>query len=110
MRTDDWSQSVSESRDCRNVPQQHVGAADILRLMATTLAERMQWIIDNRRREGGARWDAKTLSVAAGLAPSHVGQIVRDGCRERRDRLLAPENKGSETKRHGVRTNLLTPG
>lgn len=45
--------------------------------MATTLAERMQWIIDNRRREGGARWDAKTLSVAAGLAPSHVGQIVR---------------------------------
>ena len=57
--------------------------------MATTLAERMQWILDNRTQKGGAKWDAKTLSVEAGLSPSHIGQILRgETTKPRLDTLL----------------------
>lgn len=45
--------------------------------MAATLAGRMQWILANRRKSGGDPWDAKALSLAAGLGSSHVGQIAR---------------------------------
>lgn len=45
--------------------------------MASTLASRMQWILANRTRDDGSAWDAKALSLASGLGPSHVGQIAR---------------------------------
>ena len=45
--------------------------------MASTLASRMQWILANRARDDGSAWDAKALSLASGLGPSHVGQIAR---------------------------------
>ncbi len=45
--------------------------------MGQTLAARMQWVLTNRRKPSGDPWDAKALSVAARLGPSHVGQIAR---------------------------------
>lgn len=43
-----------------------------------TLAGRIAWVIAKRERpNGGGAWDEKTLSVAAKLGSSHVGQFVR---------------------------------
>lgn len=42
-----------------------------------TIAQRLQWILDHRRQSDGTRWNAKALSIAAGLTPNHVGQFIR---------------------------------
>lgn len=42
-----------------------------------TLAERVDWILKNRRRPDGRKWSARGLSDAAGLSPAHVGMMQR---------------------------------
>lgn len=43
-----------------------------------TLSTRIDWILANRMDPAtGAPWEAKALSVAADLAPAHVGMIRR---------------------------------
>lgn len=56
--------------------------------MGSTLAARMQWILANERRPGGDPWDAKALSLAAGLGSSHVGQIANEKLRNPNLRTL----------------------
>ena len=56
--------------------------------MGSTLATRMQWILANKRRPGGDPWDAKALSIAAGLGNSHVGQIANEKLRSPNLRTL----------------------
>jgi transcriptional regulator with XRE-family HTH domain len=41
------------------------------------LAERVQWILNNRHRPDGKLWKAKPLSKEAGLGETHVGMIAR---------------------------------
>lgn len=46
-------------------------------LIVGTLAERIEWILENCRDDSGEKWNAKTLSLAAGLSQAVVGQIKR---------------------------------
>lgn len=70
-----------ESTGCHDVSRQALVSPGILAPMSATLATRMQWVLENRRKQDGDRWDAKTLSLAAGLGSSHVGQIARGSLR-----------------------------
>lgn len=42
-----------------------------------TIADRLRWILANRRAPDGEQWNAKSLSIAAGLSSNHVGQFIR---------------------------------
>lgn len=42
-----------------------------------TIADRIQWVLDNRKRPDGRPWKAKPLSLEAGLGGPHVGMIAR---------------------------------
>lgn len=55
-----------------------------------TVRDRIAWIIANRRiPETGEAWDAQNLSVAAGLAPAHIGMVLRKTIGEPRRPTLA---------------------
>lgn len=41
------------------------------------IAQRFQWIFDNRPRDDGKAWTAKSLSREAGLSEAHVGMVMR---------------------------------
>ncbi len=45
--------------------------------IVSSLAERLQWILDNRLDAKGKAWSRRSLSLAAGLSQSHVGQLIR---------------------------------
>jgi len=50
----------------------------------STLSERIVFILENCRQKDGTKWDAKALSRAAGLSPSHVnmmknGRVMKPG-------------------------------
>lgn len=64
------------SSSCSLVPVDNHLSADIL-VRVSTLAERVGWIIDNRRRADGSTWTDRGLSDAAGLSPAHIGMIRR---------------------------------
>ena len=70
METTGWLVRGIESIGCLNVSRQAAVSSDTLPRMASTLAERMQWILANKQRPGGGAWDAKGLSLASALAPS----------------------------------------
>lgn len=38
---------------------------------------RLQWVVENHPRPDGGKWSRKSLSLAAGKAQSHAGQIIR---------------------------------
>lgn len=42
-----------------------------------TIADRLRWILANRRAPDGEQWNGKSLSIAAGLSSNHVGQFIR---------------------------------
>jgi len=74
--------SSVESIGCLKIARQPIVPVDILDGMPghadlDTLAKRLAWVIANRRKPGGGTWDQKSLSLAAGLGTSHVGQYVR---------------------------------
>ena len=41
-----------------------------------TLAERIQWVLDNVRRSDGKHWGVKSLAMVAGLGQSHISSIL----------------------------------
>lgn len=47
-----------------------------------TLADRVAWILDNRRQGDGRPWNASALSLAAGLGRAHVGMIKRGDAKD----------------------------
>lgn len=74
-------------------------------LPVSTLAERVAWILDNRRRPDGRAWSARGLSDAAGLAPAHVGMMKRGDAKDVRADTLAALAKAA-----GVSVRWLTTG
>ena len=72
------------------------------------LAERVQWILNNRHRPDGKLWKAKPLSKEAGLGETHVGMIARHllapyAHSETDVRTLAAQFSGFQKKEHGQR-------
>ncbi len=43
----------------------------------STLPERLQWILDHRRRPDGRKWVHTALSAAAKLSKNHIGQMLK---------------------------------
>jgi len=41
------------------------------------MGERIEWILENCRDDSGKEWNAKSLSLAAGLSAGHVGLLKR---------------------------------
>lgn len=59
-----------------------------------TLAERVLWILEHRRRPDGDRWTQRGLGEAAGLPSSaHVGMMARGTLKNVRVDTLAPVAK-----------------
>lgn len=71
-----------------------------------TVRDRIAWIIANRRTpETGEAWDAQNLSIAAGLAPAHIGMVLRKTIGEPRRPTLAKIAKAT-----GVSLSWLMTG
>lgn len=86
---DSMSASVYTSRpigssDCTFLGVVRAGTAactaDILAVV--TLPERLQWVLDNRKRPDGRPWKATPLSEAADLSKGHIAQILSGRVRD----------------------------
>jgi len=44
----------------------------------STLPERLAWLLEHTRGPDGKPWSRRSLSLAAGLSASHVGQLLRE--------------------------------
>lgn len=58
--------------------QQQASASSLLVMKEHPVLTGLRWILDpkNRQQPGGRKWSMRALSVAAGLAPSHVEGII----------------------------------
>lgn len=71
----------------------------------STFSERIEWVLANCRRSDGAKWDAASLSHAAGISSAHVGMIRRGDVKSPR-----PETVIAIAKAAGVNSNWLLTG
>lgn len=55
----------------------------------STLSERVEWILENRKQPDGRRWSQRGLSAASGLSPAHVGMMLRGDAKAVKAETLA---------------------
>jgi hypothetical protein len=75
----------------------------------TTLAERIQWILDNCRDPSGEPWTAKSLSQAADLADTHVGMMKRGTVKKVTHETLAKLARAAGVSHHWLVTGEGEP-
>ena len=74
-------------------------------LAVSTLADRIEWILEHREGPGGKPWSARGLSTAAGLAQAHVGMMKRGDAKS-----VTGETLAAVARTAGVSLHWLTTG
>jgi len=77
METSSYSLHARQSSSCSRETLDSRLTGDSLDRV-TTLASRIEWVLEHTRRHDGSKWTARALSEEAGLgSPAHVGMIKR---------------------------------